>query len=87
VTGWDDDAIEAAFADWVWVPEGSEVWQVPGGRLVRFPEYIGRRMHAIASPPAGEERAAWDQVLEHCRAVGETELRWHAPERLRRSPC
>jgi hypothetical protein len=81
VSSWDDEEIAAAFADWVWVPDGSDVWEVPGGRLVRFPAYIGRRMHVVASPPAGTERDALATVLDRCRELDESEVRWHVGDR------
>lgn len=77
VTEWNDDAIAGAFADWIWIPEGSETWGVPGGRLIRFPAYIGRRMHAVAAPPAGTQGQALTEVLDRCHELGETEVRWH----------
>jgi hypothetical protein len=49
--------------------------------LIRFPAYIGRRMHVIASPPAGTERDALATVLDRCRELGETEVRWHVSDR------
>jgi GNAT superfamily N-acetyltransferase len=80
-TDWDDDAIATAFADWVWVPDGSEVWPVPGGRLIRFPAYIARRMHAVAAPPTGTETTVLAEVLDRCREHGEAEVRWHVSDR------
>jgi GNAT superfamily N-acetyltransferase len=80
-TSWDDDGVAAAFADWVWVPDGSVVRPVPGGRLIRFPAYIGRRMHVVADPPRGTEHSALNEVLDRCRELGEDEVRWHVSDR------
>lgn len=81
MTEWSDHAIAAAFTDWLWLPEGSQVWSVPGGRLVRYPPYVGRRMHAVASPPPGDEDAALSEVSRRCREIGESEVRWHVADR------
>lgn len=76
-TDWSDEAVAAAFADWVWVPDGSQVWELPGARLIRFPAYLARRMHVVSVAPDVHAAAAFAEVVERCRDVGEQEVRWH----------
>ena len=82
--GWSDEAIAQAFVDWFWVPDGSETWDVLGARVVRFPAYIARRMHATLHLTGDGEPATddlVDAVLEVARAAGESEVRFHVAER------
>ena len=70
--------------DWFWVPDGSETWDVLGARVVRFPAYIARRMHATLHLTGSGDAAPGDlidAVLEVARAAGESEVRFHVAER------
>ena len=82
--GWSDEDVARAFVDWLWVPDSSETWDVPGARVVRYPAYVARRMHATlhltgADDPAPAELV--DEVLALTRAAGESEVRLHVAER------
>lgn len=82
--GWSDEAIAQAFVDWFWMPAGSETWDVLGARVVRFPAYLARRMHATLHL-TGTGDAATDElvdaVLGVARGAGEGEVRFHVAER------
>lgn len=81
---WSDEAIAEAFVDWFWVPDGSETWQVPGARVVRFPAYIARRMHATLHLTGADDPEPADllaEVLDLTRAAGESEVRVHVADR------
>lgn len=81
---WTDEAIAQAFVDWLWVPDGSETWDVLGARVVRFPAYIARRMHATVHLTGGGDASPGDlvdAVLDVARAAGESEVRFHVAER------
>ncbi|QIK66311.1 hypothetical protein G7072_08060 [Nocardioides sp. HDW12B] len=81
---WSDEAVAQAFVDWFWVPDGSETWEVPGARVVRFPAYVARRMHATLHLTGTDDPAPGDlldAVLERTRAAGEREVRLHVAER------
>ncbi len=81
---WTDEAVAEAFVDWFWVPDGSETWDVLGARVVRFPAYIARRMHAtLHLTGAGEATPGHliDSVVKVAGAVGESEVRFHVAER------
>ncbi len=78
---WDDAAVDAAFGDWVWIPEGTEVHPVPGGRMLVRPAYLTHRTMTVGTPPAGEETAALDLALGIARAHGLPHVHWAVPER------
>lgn len=82
--GWSDEAIAQAFVDWFWVPDGSETWDVLGARVVRFPAYIARRLHATLHLTGAGDGATGDlidAVLDVARGAGEAEVRFHVAER------
>jgi GNAT superfamily N-acetyltransferase len=78
---WDADAVDAAFADWVWVPEGTEVHPVPGGQLLVRPAYLSARTFTVGTPPAGEEDRAIDAALELVRRHDLPHVRWALGDR------
>lgn len=88
--GWTDEQVAQAFVDWLWVPDGSETWDVPGARVVRYPAYVARRMHATLhltgpdgpdGPDAPDPAGLVDEVLALTRDAGEDEVRLHVAER------
>ncbi len=81
---WSDEAIAQAFVDWFWVPDGSETWEVAGARVVRFPAYLARRMHAtlhLTGSGDPDPATLLDEVASLARSAGEPEVRLHVAER------
>jgi GNAT superfamily N-acetyltransferase len=78
---WDAEAVDAAFADWVWVPEGTEVLPVPGGRLLVRPAHLTHRTFTVGTPPQGEEEQAIDVALELVRRHDLPHVRWALGDR------
>ena len=74
--GWDDTAVDRAFAEWLWVPDGTEVHEIPGGRLLVRPAWLSHRTFTVGTPPAGREDAAIDAAVALVRAAGLPSVRW-----------
>ena len=81
VVTWDDAAVDAAFTDWLWVPEGTEVHEIPGGRLLVRPAYLSHRTFTVGTPPHGQEDGAIDAALGLVREAGLPSVRWAVGER------
>ncbi|GAA1923978.1 GNAT family N-acetyltransferase [Nocardioides marmoribigeumensis] len=78
---WDDAAVDAAFAEWVWIPEGTQVHEVPGGHLLVRPAYLHHRTFTTGTPPRGQEERAVDAALALVREHGLPSVRWAVGER------
>jgi GNAT superfamily N-acetyltransferase len=78
---WDDAAVETAFADWLWVPPGTEVHDLPGARLLVRPAWLSHRSFTVGTPPVGREDEAIGAALELGRQAGLPSVRWALPER------
>jgi hypothetical protein len=73
---WDDAAVDAAFADWLWVPEGTEIHELPGGRMLVRPAYLSHRTFTVGTPAPGEEDGAIDRALELAAEHDLPHVRW-----------
>lgn len=78
--GWDAAAIDAAFTDWLWVPDGTEVHELPGGRLLVRPPYLSHRAFAVGTPPPGAEEQALEEALEVVARHDLPQLHWALAE-------
>ena len=78
---WDDVAIDAAFTEWLWVPEGTTVHEVPGGTLLVRPAYLSHRTFTVGTPPPGQEEQAIDAAVALVREAGLPSVRWAVGER------
>ena len=78
---WDAAAVDAAFTDWLWVPEGTEVHEVPGGRLLVRPAYLSHRTFTVGTPPPGQEQQAIDRAIALVRKHGLPHVRWALADR------
>ena len=79
--GWDDEAVDAAFTEWLWVPPGTEVHELPGARLLVRPAWLSHRTFTVGTPPAGREDEAIDTALALVREAGLPSVRWALGER------
>jgi GNAT superfamily N-acetyltransferase len=83
---WDDAAVDAAFAEWLWIPEGTQVHEVPGGRLLVRPAYLTYRTMASGTPPHGREQEAIDAAVALVREHGLDHVHWAVGERAENEP-
>jgi len=79
--GWDSAAIDQAFADWMWVPDGTEVHELHGATLLVRPAYLSHRAFAVGAPPPGEEDQALEEALEVVARHDLPQLHWALAER------
>jgi hypothetical protein len=78
---WDAAAVDAAFTDWLWVPPGTQVHEVPGGQLLVRPAYLGHRTFTVGTPPPGEEEQAIDEASAIVARHGLPHVRWALGQR------
>ena len=79
--GWDAEAVDAAFTDWLWVPPGTQVHELPGARLLIRPAWLSHRTFTVGTPPAGREDEAIEMALSLVREAGLPSVRWALGER------
>ncbi len=78
---WDDAAVDSAFADWLWVPDGTEVHELPGARLLVRPAYLSYRTFTVGTPPPDQREHAVDLALDLVRRHDLPHVRWAVPVR------
>jgi hypothetical protein len=74
------EAVAAASAAWVWVPDNATIATTDEYTIFRMPDYFEFQLFVNAFRPAGPLGAAVDRVLDRVRSFGLPEVRW--PVRL-----
>lgn len=73
--------MDEVFAAWLWVPSDAEVVELPGGRMVVYPPYVGFRTTVQAVPPPGQEEDVLARTIEEARERGLPDVVWAVPRR------
>ncbi|MFJ4677973.1 GNAT family N-acetyltransferase [Kitasatospora sp. NPDC088783] len=70
------EAVAAAGAAWVWMPDDAEVVEDAGYTILRLPDYYGFDLSVVSFTPAGPLAPAVDAVLARARTLGPPVLDW-----------